>query len=148
MRQKIKTKRTRELKAGMSGQRFRPGDPLTPEQERNLRWQYGLIGSDGHGGLIGPVFGSDEERAAAWRENRHRFLDATNLGTRVSAFWRYEPDVPDELREFPCVTTYDSLEDAVADHHRLGCARRRWLLEHPQELRPGEAAQLKKCLKR
>jgi hypothetical protein len=144
MRKKIKTKRAGGSRARVAGQRFRPGDPLTPEQERNLRFRYGHVGSDGQT----PVFRNDEERTAAWLEHRHRFLNATNLGTRVPAYWRYEPDVPDELREFPPVTAYPSLEEAVADHHRLGCARRRWLLQHSQELRPGEAAQLKKWLKR
>jgi hypothetical protein len=144
MRKKIKTKRASGSRALAAAPRFRPGDPLTPEQERNLRFRYGRLGSDGHTS----VFRNDEQRAAAWREHRHRFLDATNPGTRCPAFWQYEPNVPDELREFPPETAYPTLEEAVAVHHCLARARRRWLLEHPKELRPGEAAQLKKYLKR
>jgi hypothetical protein len=117
---------------------------LSDEQYRNLRFRSDLHASGGRWN----VFHSDEERALAWQEHRGRFLDATVLGRRCAAFWQYEAGVPAELRDFPPVTSYRSLEAAAAEHCRLARARDAWLLEHLEHHREGERDVLRDVLRR
>ena len=129
MRKKIKTKL-----AGRRGvravQRYRRGAPLTLEQGSNLRFRSDLLAS--MDGKMVAVFGDEDERRLAWREHGHRFAGTTNRWTRPSAFWEFTDDVPDELRGFPSVTSYPSLDEAVMAHHAIAAARRQWLRAHPE----------------
>ena len=81
------------------------------------------------------AFGSDEELAAtfgsleaaeqAWRDVRDEFLERWDLWGMPQAWWRFEPDVPDELRSGPGVILRDTDAEAWA---RIEMGRRRHLL--------------------
>jgi hypothetical protein len=141
MRKKIRARLAREDTGQPIATRYQPGEPLSEAQMRNLRFRDDTRGADGRA-----VFLDDAERAAAWREHRDREESAPVLSRRVAAFWQYELDVPDELRAFPPVTSYASLEGAVAAHGQIAEARLVWLLKHPAHHRPGERAALQELL--
>jgi hypothetical protein len=141
MRKKIRSRLAREHTGPPTATRYQPGEPLSDAQMRNLQFRDDTRGSDGRA-----VFASDEERRAAWTEHRHRFLAVTVLGRRCAAFWSYEPDVPEELRAFPPVTAYRSLEEAVSAHGQLAESRLAWLLKHPGHHRAGERVALQELL--
>ena len=69
-------------------------------------------------------FGSIERAEAEWNNVRSTFLEAWNLWGMPEAWWRFEPDVPDELRVGPALI----LTAADADELRkLDRGRRRYL---------------------
>src|SRR5256885_4986567 len=57
-------------------------------------------------------FGSEAARRAAYQRYRGDLIEHTRLGRRPSAFWDYEPGLPDDVRD----TTEDDLQ--LADRHR------------------------------
>lgn len=134
MRKKVRSRLVRTPRGAPGAGCYRSGTPLTDEQFRNLRFRSDAFGPDGRT----LVFVDEAERALAWREHRMRFIGLSNLGSRCSAFWQLEPDLPAELRDLSPVTGYGSVESAVAAHGRIAAARWRWLLEHPEHHRDGE----------
>lgn len=134
MRKKIRS-RLAHAAPGLPGAvAYVPGEPLSDDQARNLRFRSDTLAPDG----CRAVFRDDAERERAWQEHRERLLAGAGLGRRCAAFWQYEPGVPDALREYPPVTAYASLEAAAAAHARISGARDAWLLEHRAHHRPGE----------
>lgn len=92
-------------------------------------------------------FGSDEELAATygsleaarrqWEQVREEFLERWNLWGMPQAWWRFEPDVPDELRNGPALI----LTNADAEEwRRLDAARRRYLVSVGIDPTPGWSA--------
>jgi hypothetical protein len=129
-----------------SVRQYRPGATLTREQAANLRFRGDWFAI--RDGRLTVVFGSEDERRAAWTEHGHRFAYSTVPGTRPAAYWQYTPDVPEELRTLrgwwdarwakrQDLAPYLSCPEAVVASEALGAARRHWLLEHGAS-RPGE----------
>lgn len=78
---------------------------------------------------------SDEVLARLWSEHRERILADYSPGTRPWAYWYFEPDVPEELREErPVLRPVDEGDPSAirAEREHLEAARREWLVE--QEL--------------
>lgn len=71
------------------------------------------------------TFGSLEKAEAEWRAVRDEFLDRWDLWGMPSAWWMFEPGVPDDLRRGPHAIISEA--DAEA-WDRLEMARRRYLV--------------------
>ena len=70
-------------------------------------------------------FGSLEEAGREWALVREAFLEQWTLWGMPQAWWRFEPDVPDDLRTGPALI----LTEADADEWRsIDMARRRYLV--------------------
>ena len=70
-------------------------------------------------------FGSLERAEEAWLEARDDFLARWKLWGMPQAWWRFEPDIPDELRRGPHAILVD---DHADEWRRLEQARRRYLV--------------------
>lgn len=71
------------------------------------------------------VFGSVDNAARVWNSVRDEFLDRWNLWGMPEAWWRFEPEVPAELRRGPSVI----LSNADATKWKnLEHSRRQYLL--------------------
>ena len=71
------------------------------------------------------AFGSLAEAEEEWNMIRAEFLDRWNLWGMPQAWWRFEPDVPEELRTGPALI----LTESDADEWRsIDMARRRFLV--------------------
>lgn len=71
------------------------------------------------------TFGSLERAEAEWRAVRDEFLNRWDLWGMPSAWWMFEPGVPDDLRHGPHAIITEA--DAEA-WDRLEMARRRYLV--------------------
>ncbi len=71
------------------------------------------------------TFGSLERAGAEWEAVRDEFLDRWDLRGMPSAWWMFEPGLPEELRRGPhaIITEADAVE-----WERLEMARRRYLV--------------------
>ncbi len=74
--------------------------------------------------LVG-AFGSLDQAHAEWQRVRDAFLERWNLWGMPQAWWRFEPDVPDDLRRGPALIL--SVDDADA-WRDLEQRRRRYLV--------------------
>ena len=71
------------------------------------------------------AFGSLEAAERAWRSARDEFLSRWDLWGMPEAWWRFEPNVPDELRSGPRLIL-SSMDASRLEH--LEAARRRYLV--------------------
>lgn len=93
------------------------------------------FGSDAE---LSATYGSLEEAERRWDQLREEFLDRWTLWGRPQAWWRFEPDIPSELRNGPALILTDADADEIRD---LDMARRRYLLSRgidptPPQSRP------------
>ncbi len=71
------------------------------------------------------TFGSLADAEAEWFRLRDPFLERWNLWGRPQAWWRFEPDIPEGLRNGPALI----LTEADGDEWRaIEQARRRYLV--------------------
>lgn len=88
-----------------------------------LHYQLFTFGSDEE--LI-RTFGSLGRAEAEWKRVRDAFLRRWNLWGMPEAWWRFEPDIPGELRRGPALLLTDADAAALTE---LDAARRRYLVD-------------------
>lgn len=71
------------------------------------------------------AFGSLEEAERVWQSVRDEFLTRWRLWGMPEAWWRFEPEIPEELRSGPhaIITENDAREWDVIDRGRRGYLR-------------------------
>ncbi|GIW51195.1 MAG: hypothetical protein KatS3mg081_0550 [Gemmatimonadales bacterium] len=87
-------------------------------------------------------FRSEAEARAAYAAHREQLIDATNPGARPVAFWKYEPAVPQGLRDNPEPADFDDLDRLIAAEELLEKKRVEWLLHNREYWKPGESEEL------
>ena len=96
------------------------------KKKGEISFQYFQLFAFGSDVELAEAFGDLGRAEAEWRSVRELFLERWNMWGMPSAWWRFEPGVPDDLRSGPhAIIT----EGDMAEWERIEDGRRRYLTE-------------------